>query len=145
VNVSPALWHLLRGFPRFEGTTMGRLRRVDTKEEIAPTVTDWSAGYYEIPGADGRRARAFRRRLAAAAEFRRIAPGLAGGPVDIRKHNERHYTIRGGEWIWSYYPEPHYLAADPNRRGPFLRLPAAWTLADVAAAVAGLRPAGGEG
>jgi hypothetical protein len=55
VNVSPALWHLLRGFPRFEGTTMGRLRRVDTKEEIAPTVTDWSAGYYEIPGADGRR------------------------------------------------------------------------------------------
>jgi hypothetical protein len=55
VNVSPALWHKLRGFPRFEGTTGGRLRRVDTKEEIAPTVTPWSAGYYEILGADGRR------------------------------------------------------------------------------------------
>jgi hypothetical protein len=55
VNVSPALWHLLKDFPRFEGTTGGRLRRVDTKEELAPTVTYWSAGYYEVRDAEGRR------------------------------------------------------------------------------------------
>jgi hypothetical protein len=109
--------------------------------DAAPTAAFATLAEARRAAAEVRRARAFRRRLAAAAEFRRIAPGLAGGPVDLRKHNERHYTIRGGEWIWSYYPEPHYLAADPNRRGPFLRLPAAWTLADVAAAVAGLTDA----
>jgi hypothetical protein len=89
---------------------------------------------------EARRAAAFRRRLAVAEEYRRLAPGLAGGPVGLRRHNERHYGVLRGPWRWDLYPEPHRLKADPNRRGPFLALPADWTLADVVAAVAALGP-----
>jgi hypothetical protein len=58
--------------------------------------------------------------------------------LELRKHNETHYSLRGADFIVNIYPGTCYVFCDPNRpRKPDLDLPTRWDLVD--AVEAGVR------
>lgn len=60
--------------------------------------------------------------------------------LDLRKHTDSHYSLRGRQhgssWVLNLYPGNQRLYSDPKHRGPFLKVPKPWTFSDVIRAAA---------
>ncbi len=69
----------------------------------------------------------------AAGQFHEAAAMAAVNGLRLRCCTEVHYQLKpaDGAWLMNIYPSNRRLYADPQKRGPFLRVPDNWTLLDV--------------
>lgn len=87
-----------------------------------------------------RRAERTENRQQALHDYREAAQLANQHNLVLRQCSEVHYqlrTFRDGKVVWLYnlYPGNRRVWSDPRFKGPFLKLPDGWTLADVVRAV----------
>jgi len=88
-----------------------------------------------------RRAERTENRQQALHDYREAAQLANRNNLVLRQCSEVHYQLRAFRdgkvaWLYNLYPGNRRIWQDPRFKGPFLRLPAAWTLTDVVRAVA---------
>lgn len=83
------------------------------------------------------------RRIRATNEFPTAQRQAIALGFRLSRRNETHYTLTPAKetkgWLYNIYPGKCRIYADPNRRGPFLKLPDEWTLIDVVKAAANVQ------
>lgn len=77
----------------------------------------------------------------AARDFSAAARLASEHGLVLTRCTQDHYHLRAFEdgcvcWLYNLYPGKCRIWPDPHHRGPFLRVPAPWTLVDVVRAVA---------
>lgn len=85
------------------------------------------------PERRGRSVRGGKRRAEATTEFDEACQLARANGLRLRCCSDAHYQLKHvcKDWLLNIYPGNRRLYHDPQRMGPFLRVPDDWTLIDI--------------